>query len=132
MRALPMSALVGFVSLAGGVLAVACSVGSLGVVLPVPAVADAGAEGGETGNLVGNGDASGHPCVRLECQQVECADRGLPPTTVSGVVLDPAGQNPLYDVIVYVPNAPVQPFVSRAWCATSAASSPAVRPWSPR
>jgi hypothetical protein len=65
---------------------------------------------------VGNGDANGHPCVNLQCQQVDCAARNLPDTTVSGIVFDPAGQNPLYDVIAYVPNEPVQPFAQGVTC----------------
>ena len=42
------------------------------------------------GNLVGNGSTDG-PCVRLQCQQIDCAADHLPTTTVSGVVYDPAG-----------------------------------------
>jgi hypothetical protein len=83
----------------------------------------------DAANLLGNGDASGHPCVNLQCMQVDCAARSLPPTTVSGVVYDPAGQNPLYDVIVYVPNAPVQPFghgVTCDRCGVLASGSPVV------
>jgi hypothetical protein len=35
---------------------------------------------------------------------------------VSGIVYDPAGQNPLYNVIVYVPNKPLLPFAEGATC----------------
>lgn len=81
--------------------------------------------GNDAGDLVGNGG----PCVNLQCQQVDCAAKQLPPTTVSGIVFDPAGHNPLYDVIVYVPNAPVQPFkpgVVCDQCGVVASGSPIV------
>ena len=62
---------------------------------------DGNGEGG-TG-LGGSGD--GGPCVNLQCQQQSCSGGGT--TTVSGQILDPAGQTALYNVIVYVPNTPV-------------------------
>jgi hypothetical protein len=37
-------------------------------------------------------------------------------TTLSGVVYDPAGVNPLYNVRVYVPNAPLDPIPTGATC----------------
>ena len=83
----------------------------------------------EAGNLVGNGDASGHPCVRLECQQTACDQPNQLPTTVSGIVFDPAGKNPLYDVIVYVPNdtvQPLQPGVVCDQCGVLASGAPLV------
>jgi hypothetical protein len=81
----------------------------------------------DAGNLVGSGDASGHPCVRLECQQDACENQA--PTTVSGVVFDPAGKNPLYDVIVYIPNdtvQPLQPGVVCDQCGVLASGAPLV------
>jgi hypothetical protein len=82
--------------------------------------------GPESGDLVG--DAHG-PCVNLQCQQVDCAAQNLPDTTVTGRVFDPAGVNPLYDVIVYVPNdtvKPLTPGVVCDQCGVLASGSPVV------
>ena len=74
------------------------------------------------------GDAGLTPaCVNLECDRSAC-DEGRH-TTVSGVVYDPAGQMPLYNAIVYVPNSPLQPFpagVSCDHCGTLASGDPIV------
>ena len=63
--------------------------------------------GGGFGKLGGEG---GGPCVNLQCQQT-CAT-----TSISGSVYDPAGQTPLYNVIVYVPNSDVPDLTDGATC----------------
>jgi hypothetical protein len=72
-------------------------------------------------------DGANGPCTNLQCQQVACGAGQT--TTVSGVVFDPAGLRPLYNVIVYVPNAPLAPFPSGVTCdqcGTVASGSPVV------
>jgi hypothetical protein len=56
------------------------------------------------------------PCVNLQCKQQTCS--GAATTSISGKIYDPAGKNPLYNVAVYVPNAPVAALPSGASCAS--------------
>lgn len=67
------------------------------------------------------------PCVGLLCQQVAC-EAGVT-TRVSGTVYDPSGTLPLYNVMVYVPNAELEPLTDGASCdrcETSASGDPIV------
>jgi hypothetical protein len=74
------------------------------------------------------GDATtANPCKGLQCQQQACG--GGTSTTVTGTVWDPAGKNPLYNAIVYVPNAPLDPITHGATCdkcGTLASGAPVV------
>jgi hypothetical protein len=72
------------------------------------------ASGGRTG-----GD---EPCERLECQQMQCSNGSS--TTVSGTVYDPSGTLPLYNVMVYVPNAELQPLSAGAGCVCEVSGEP--------
>lgn len=73
------------------------------------ASAGAGGAGGDDFPVGG-----GPQCQGLECKQVTCGE-GIT-TTVSGVVYAPEGKTPLYNVVVYVPNAPLQPLPDGASC----------------
>ncbi|AKV00117.1 Tryptophan synthase alpha chain [Labilithrix luteola] len=61
----------------------------------------------------GTGD-SGTPCKGLQCQQVTCGGGG--DTTVTGTVFTPSGTIPIYNAIVYVPNADPVPLTKGATC----------------
>jgi hypothetical protein len=93
---------------------------------------DGGGNNPDSGN---NGQDSGTPpphdsgiqtlpdggtCVGLQCNQVSCPGGGT--TSISGTVLDPSGQLPLYDVFVYVPNGPVTPFTPGVSCTSCGAT----------
>jgi hypothetical protein len=53
-------------------------------------------------------------CKLAGCKVQPCPDGGT--TSVSGVVFDPAGVNPLYNVIVYVPNTTLEDIPTGATC----------------
>lgn len=63
-------------------------------------------------NSNGFGDGSlgdGKGCVNLECNRVSCPTTGAT-TSLHGVVRDPKGAHPLFNALVYIANAPVEPF----------------------
>ena len=89
----------------------------------------AGSAGGGGGIAFGGfgGSAQAGTCVNLQCQQDSCTRGACTQTTpcpgggktsVSGTVYDPAGQTPLYNVVVYVPNEPLADIPTGASCDT--------------
>ncbi len=60
------------------------------------------------------GSGGGTPCSGLACQIHSCP--GNLSTTISGRIYDPAGKNPLYGVVAYVPNATPAPIARGASC----------------
>ncbi len=86
--------------------------------------ANGGGEGGFSG-----GDGGSHACVNLQCKQVSCPAGGT--TTITGKVYDPAGINPLYNALVYIPNGTPEPIDDDAGvtcdrCGVTASGSPLV------
>jgi hypothetical protein len=60
-------------------------------------------------------------CTGIQCNIATCPNGGT--TSVSGVVYDPAAVNPIYNALVYIPNAPLDPFPAGATCETCSASA---------
>jgi hypothetical protein len=62
----------------------------------------------------GKGGEAAPPCSGLACQVQSCGGGGS--TTISGYVYAPNGTLPLYDVQVFIPNAPLDPFKQGVQC----------------
>jgi hypothetical protein len=78
-----------------------------------------GGSGGSSGSFNSSGSSGsssggGGPCTGLQCQVHACSGNGA--TTIRGKVFDPAGRNPLYGVVVYVPNSKPAPLPTGASC----------------
>jgi hypothetical protein len=80
---------------------------------------DAGTCGGD--GVPGVCSGTGEACTGIQCNVAICADGGT--TTLSGTVYDPAGVNPIYNALVYVPNAPLDPVPPGASCDTCSAQA---------
>jgi hypothetical protein len=84
---------------------------------------DGGVCGGE--GVPGVCPGTGAVCTGIQCNVATCSDAGAAgaTTSVSGTVYDPAGVNPIYNALVYVPNAPLDPVPTGASCDTCGATA---------
>ncbi|MBL8717174.1 MAG: hypothetical protein JNL79_14405 [Myxococcales bacterium] len=87
-----------------------------GAVVPADGGGIAIGEGGEAGWV------GGSTCTALQCKVDACAG-DYTKTQLTGKVYDPAGKNPLYNVLVYVPNASLAPLTDGVTCDACAGGS---------
>src|SRR5262245_21462554 len=105
-------ALVAF-GLLGGLVAasIACGSNDDNVFVDGPIVAPEPAPEGGTGSFPSyRADCEGG----VQCQQVDCPPNQT--TTLTGTVTAPNGTLPLYNAIVYVPLAPLEPLTDGVTC----------------
>lgn len=130
LRAVPAASLLSALAACSGSKGNVFETPDSGTGVSVSSASGSSATGGSAldsgGLLINVGDAGG--CQGTACTQVTC-DAGSQ-TTISGTVYDPAGKVPLYNVIVYVPGAAVQPLPSNGatcdQCGASVSGSPIV------
>ncbi len=89
-------------------------------------------DGGSGPSLSGGGGGSGFDfgepgepdpdCTGSSCTPSNCPDGGS--TTVSGTVYAPSGDLPLYNVMVYVPSAPLEALSEGVTCACEVSGDP--------
>jgi hypothetical protein len=112
------AAMVFVVGSAVGSLLLAMGCGSSGSSEFVDPNGNDGTSGGTSGGIApfgtDGGEGGPRPCTNLCLKQVQCGAGST--TSLSGIVMDPAGKVPLYDVLVYVPNAPVAAITTGASC----------------
>ncbi len=65
-------------------------------------------------SVTGSSGTSGGQCTGIQCNVHACSGGGS--TTISGKIYDPAGKNPLYGIVAYVPNKTPDGITSGASC----------------
>jgi hypothetical protein len=85
-----------------------------------------GSTGTSSGFQIMSDDSGGGEGMQLcsNCQMSSCS--GSAKTTITGVVYDPAGSNPVYDVQVYVPMGTLPVFTQGASCVNCSTLYPSV------
>jgi hypothetical protein len=123
--------------ISAGALVAFCAV----VIVACSSSEEPNGDGSTLGDGIGNEKKSGGPgsfgadgvdggnkgCTNLQCQQAQCSSGSA--TSVTGTVFAPNGTLPIYNAIVYVPNAAVSPQTKGATCdqcGTVASGAPVV------
>ena len=73
---------------------------------------------GDSGGGTADSESGAQVCTGLSCQVHACTTGS---TSISGTIYDPAGVNPLYNIVAYVPNTTPDPFPAGAACAPCSA-----------